>query len=79
MQGNVCELVADDWHDTYAGAPTDGSPWLRVDGSSRWKVVRNGGWDALPRVLRCAFRDWVGRDQRLDNMGFRVARDITIE
>ncbi len=76
MQGNVCELVADDWHDTYAGAPSDGSVWLRPGGSP-WKVVRNGGWDALPRVLRCAFRDWVGRTHRFDNMGFRVACDVT--
>jgi formylglycine-generating enzyme required for sulfatase activity len=73
MHGNVCELVADDWHDNYVGAPTDGSAWLRPGRPSPWKVVRNGGWDALPRVLRCAFRDWVAIDHRYDNMGFRVA------
>jgi formylglycine-generating enzyme required for sulfatase activity len=62
MHGNVCELVADPWRDGYAAAAE----------SEYWRVVRGGGWDALPRILRCAFRDWVGRDQRLDNMGFRL-------
>jgi formylglycine-generating enzyme required for sulfatase activity len=75
MHGNVCELVADAWHDNYSGAPADGSVWEESFGSA-WCVVRGGGWDALPRILRSAFRDWVGRDQRMDNMGFRVACDL---
>lgn len=75
MHGNVCQLVADVWHDHYDGAPADGSAW-GVPVSSPWRVVRGGGWDALPRILRCAFRDWVRRDQRTDNMGFRVACDL---
>ncbi|HEV7302320.1 MAG TPA: formylglycine-generating enzyme family protein [Tepidisphaeraceae bacterium] len=77
MHGNVCELTADDWHDDYTGAPTDGSAWMNSgDRPSQWKVVRNGGWDALPRVLRCAYRDWIGSAQRFDNTGFRVACDL---
>jgi formylglycine-generating enzyme required for sulfatase activity len=74
MHGNVCQLVADAWHDNYSGAPTDGSPWGET--ADMWRVVRGGGWDALPRILRAAFRDWVHHTQRLDNMGFRVACDI---
>jgi uncharacterized caspase-like protein len=27
MHGNVWEWVADHWHDTYTGAPTDGAAW----------------------------------------------------
>jgi formylglycine-generating enzyme required for sulfatase activity len=72
MHGSVCELVADSWHDHYSGAPTDGSSWDDPHGSP-WRVVRGGGWDAMPRILRSAFRDWVGCDQWMDNMGFRVA------
>ena len=75
MHGNVCELVSDVWHDTFANAPTDGSSWNQP-AESPWRVVRGGGWDGLPRVLRSAFRDWVRRDQRMDNMGFRIACDV---
>ena len=75
MHGNVCELVADAWHDHYESAPCDGSAWAEPY-DTVWRVSRGGGWDGLPRILRCAFRDWVRHDQRLDNMGFRVARDI---
>jgi formylglycine-generating enzyme required for sulfatase activity len=72
MDGNVSELVADAWHDNYHGAPTDGSAWDQ-NNATMWRVVRGGGWDALPRILRCPFRDWVHHLKRADNMGFRVA------
>jgi formylglycine-generating enzyme required for sulfatase activity len=73
MHGNVCELVADAWHDSYADAPADGSAWC--DPASGLRVVRNGGWDAMPRLLRCAYRDWIDPTARYDNVGFRVACD----
>ncbi len=75
MHGNVCELVADAWHDSYAGAPADGSAWGESS-ASMWHVVRGGGWDGLPRILRAAFRDWIHHIQRMDNVGFRVACDL---
>jgi formylglycine-generating enzyme required for sulfatase activity len=75
MLGNVSELVADEWHDSFAGAPADGSVWGEFS-PSMWRVVRGGGWDGLPRILRAAFRDWVYHHQRLDNMGFRVACNL---
>ena len=74
MHGNVAELVADAWHESYCGAPGDGSAWEGPAGALG--VVRGGGWDALPRILRCAFRDAIHPAARFDNVGFRVACDL---
>jgi formylglycine-generating enzyme required for sulfatase activity len=72
MDGNVRELVADAWHDSYRGAPIDGSPWEQNE-ATMWRVVRGGGGDAPSRILRCPVRDRVHHIQRMDNVGFRVA------
>lgn len=75
MHGTVCELVADTWHDGYAGLPCDGSAYH--DPANPLVVRRGGSWDYAARLLRSAFRDWVGRTQRLDNVGFRIACDLS--
>jgi formylglycine-generating enzyme required for sulfatase activity len=75
LQGNVCEWVADGWHPNYASAPRDGSAWAS-EGSGR--VIRGGAWDYLPRLLRCAWRDALPRSGRRDNVGFRLARFLTL-
>ncbi len=36
MHGNVDEWCADDWHDSYDGAPTDGSAWVDNDESDNF-------------------------------------------
>jgi formylglycine-generating enzyme required for sulfatase activity len=72
MQSKVSELVADAWHDSYQGAPTDGSAWEQ-NKAAMWRVVRGGGGDTSPGILRCPFRDRVHHLKRMDNMGFRVA------
>lgn len=41
MAGNVSEWTADDWHEDYTGAPTDGTAWT---GGGAEKVTRGGGW-----------------------------------
>lgn len=80
--GNVAELTLDAWHDTYHGAPTDGSPRGETpppEGppeNAGLRVVRGGAWDHLPRLLRCAYRDWIARDRRLDNVGLRLVLDL---
>jgi formylglycine-generating enzyme required for sulfatase activity len=55
MHGNVREWVQDTWHDSYAGAPTDGSAWERGGGALR--VLRGGSWRNLARNCRSAYRD----------------------
>lgn len=76
MIGNVCEWTADHWHASYQNAPGDESPWLDSGGSER-RVIRGGGWDHLPRLLRASWRDWAHESARWDNLGFRLARDLS--
>ncbi len=75
MHGNVCEWVADLWHPNYAGAPSDGSPWLDGGAAGR-RVIRGGAWDYLPRLLRSSWRDSLPETARRDNTGFRVVREL---
>jgi len=43
MSGNVYEWCQDVWHDSYEGAPTDGSAWLKGGDQAR-RVLRGGSW-----------------------------------
>ena len=60
MHGNVWEWCQDHWHDSYAGAPTDGSAWLVRDdsektplrGASRRSFTYEAGGNSRLRVLR---------------------------
>jgi formylglycine-generating enzyme required for sulfatase activity len=77
MNGNVWEWVEDCWHESYEGAPSDGSAWLEKDGGdcSR-RVLRGGSWDLRPEGLRSAGRFWYDTGGRFDFVGFRVARTL---
>jgi formylglycine-generating enzyme required for sulfatase activity len=70
--GNVWEWVDDCWHDSYTGAPTDGSSWLEGDRAHR--VLRGGSWKGPPRMVRSANRSRNLPDIRGGDLGFRVAR-----
>jgi formylglycine-generating enzyme required for sulfatase activity len=67
--------VEDRWHDNYEGALNDGSAWL--EGGSSARVVRGGSWFDGPRYLRSACRSRDVPDNRIDLLGFRVARMLT--
>ena len=54
MHGNVWEWVQDSWHNSYEGAPADGSAWVEGKDSSR--VLRGGSWINGPDWLRSANR-----------------------
>jgi len=73
VHGNVWEWVEDCWHDSYSGAPVDGSAWTS-GGDCSYRVLRGGSWYSNPWVLRAAVRSWNGSGFRLDYSGFRVAR-----
>jgi formylglycine-generating enzyme required for sulfatase activity len=75
MSGNVWEWCEDDWHNSYAGAPNDGSAWLDNDNRSQsLKCLRGGSWYNGPSYCRSAFRFYFSR--RVDipyySFGFRV-------
>ena len=71
MHGNVLEWCLDHWHQTYEGAPTDGSAWLSSDDNAP-RLLRGGSWLNHPRYCRSANRFRVARDYRYNHIGFRV-------
>ncbi|MGC3992166.1 MAG: formylglycine-generating enzyme family protein [Chthoniobacteraceae bacterium] len=72
MNGNVCEWVQDEWHNSLENAPIDGRAW-QTSTEPAARVLRGGAWDYLPRLLRNCWRDFLEPVVRRDNVGFRVA------
>ncbi|MEM6915186.1 MAG: formylglycine-generating enzyme family protein, partial [Verrucomicrobiota bacterium] len=61
MHGNVSEWTLDSWRPSYESK-------VEVDETRR--VVRGGGWDYLPRLLRSSWRDALPPVTRRDDLGF---------
>ena len=76
MSGNVSELVEDDYHDSYNGAPTDGSAWVD-DPRADFRVVRGGSSDSFADGCRSANRGSIDPARyRSSFLGFRLSRSI---
>jgi formylglycine-generating enzyme required for sulfatase activity len=71
MHGNVWEWCQDHWHDSYEGAPTDGSAWQSAFAVVNRHLLRGGSWLYLPVLCRSAYRG--SNYIVIDNIGFRVA------
>ena len=75
MHGNVCELVQDKWHDSYEGAPVDGSVW--EDGIASYSIGRGGSSLNYNIGMSCRSADRGIRDSggRYRDLGFRLLQE----
>ncbi|MEH2335151.1 formylglycine-generating enzyme family protein [Nostoc sp.] len=67
MYGNVWEWCQDTLHNSYKGAPSDGSAW--IDNDNKNQVLRGGSWITDPKGCRSASRLSNGRAER-DVIGY---------
>lgn len=75
VHGNVWEWTEDCWHDSYRGAPTDGSAWTEAGGGNcARRVLRGGSWNNSPDLQRAAFRFRSSASGASNYQGFRLAR-----
>ena len=73
MHGNVWEWTEDCYHDSYAGAPSDGAAW--TGGECARRVARGGSWYDHPGHVRSSGRYGHATDYRGINLGFRLLQD----
>ena len=83
--GNVGEMVMDCEHESYRGAPTDGSAWIEdcalFRGEHKMQVTRGAGYGlmASPMRVRSANREHFGMGNGEGSsigLGFRIALDV---
>lgn len=75
MIGNVQEWVLDCATGSYVGRPRDARAWEWLGGCKR-RIQRGGSWLTPPDASRSAHRAAVSEDDRADDAGFRIARDL---
>ena len=72
MHGNVWEWCEDWYHDSYSGAPADGSALIWPSG--QYRVLRGGFWCGILYVCRSAARGRSIHTLRSEYYGFRLVR-----
>ncbi|MEQ8509165.1 MAG: formylglycine-generating enzyme family protein [Rhodospirillaceae bacterium] len=75
MMGNLWERVQDCYTASYWGRPRDSRAWIWAGGCER-RVVRGGGWYSRPTNVRPARRASGSVDDRGNDLGFRVVREL---
>ena len=71
--GNVLEWVADCYAPSYDGAPTDGR--ARAARDCAYRVARGGAYNKPAPSIKTKARTRFAPESRLNNLGFRVARE----
>jgi len=74
MAGNVGEIVADCWHNSLSGAPTDGSVW-DTDCLAQ-EVRRGGGYISDAASIRSDARQAAGVGTASQNFGVRCCKSL---
>jgi len=74
VNGSVWEWVADCWHNSYKGAPSDSRAWDAA--GCRERVIRGGSWRDGSGYMPSSTRFKYGASVRHSQNGFRVARDL---
>lgn len=75
MHGNIWEWCLDHYHNSYEGAPTNGSAWVDAEAEENKKRIRRGGsWHFNPMNCRSAHRSFSLSPHKStnDSVGFRV-------
>src|SRR4029453_9029262 len=70
VHGYLWEWCADVWHDSYEGAPADGSAWT-AGGDSKRRVLRGGSWKDTAEALTSSFRRGEPEELKDDAVGLR--------
>jgi formylglycine-generating enzyme required for sulfatase activity len=73
MHGNVNQWCLDDWHESYTGAPDNGSAWINENSKTpSRKILRGGSWMSFPWRCRSVARNYNDWDVISNNFGFRL-------
>ena len=74
LSGNLAEWIQDEYAESYANTPVDGSAKGEPNDNGNPRVVRGGSWSFDAANLRSADRSSSGPRARLRDLGFRLAR-----
>ena len=77
IYGNAWEWTQDCWNASYEHAPDDGTAWL--EGECNKRVYRGGGWGDTPRFARSSLRNVANKNERRDDVGFRLVLEPKFE
>ncbi|MBM4319346.1 MAG: hypothetical protein FJ125_05130, partial [Deltaproteobacteria bacterium] len=80
MAGNAAEWLADCWHNSYEGAPVDGSAWWPPGAQCEFRTYRGGNCGAWkPESLSTRSRNNAGETEAGAGMGLRLCRSLQAE